>query len=58
MRITIIQKLNPGLRSGLAAYLLLSVANVVSGILGLMLALPRGYASPIFASERKKMDGN
>ena len=33
---------------GLMAYLLLCVAYIVSGKLGLMLALPPGYASPIF----------
>ena len=33
---------------GLAAYLLLTVAYVISGKLGLMLALPPGYTSPIF----------
>ena len=32
----------------LMAYLLLTIAYVVSGKLGLMLALPPGYASPIF----------
>jgi diguanylate cyclase (GGDEF)-like protein/PAS domain S-box-containing protein len=34
--------------NGLAAYLLLTIAYVVSGKLGLMLALPPGYSSPIF----------
>ncbi|MDR3479334.1 MAG: PAS domain S-box protein [Burkholderiaceae bacterium] len=37
-----------GTRNGLAAYLLLTVAYIVSGKLGLMLALPPGYSSPIF----------
>jgi diguanylate cyclase (GGDEF)-like protein len=32
----------------LMAYLLLTVAYVASGMLGLMLALPPGYASPVF----------
>jgi diguanylate cyclase (GGDEF)-like protein len=36
--------------SSLWAYLLLTVAYIVLGKLGLMLALPPGYASPIFPS--------
>lgn len=35
-------------RMALMAYLLLTVAYVASGKLGLMLALPPGYASPVF----------
>lgn len=35
-------------RMALMAYLLLAVAYVASGKLGLMLALPPGYASPVF----------
>lgn len=35
-------------KKGLAAYLLLAAAYVICGKLGLMLALPPGYASPIF----------
>src|SRR5512135_3483977 len=37
-----------GKRLALMAYLLLAVAYVASGKLGLMLALPPGYASPVF----------
>ena len=36
------------MKNGLMVYLLLTIAYVVSGKLGLMLALPPGYASPIF----------
>ena len=36
------------MRKSLLTYLLLTVAYVVSGKLGLMLALPPGYSSPIF----------
>jgi len=35
-------------KTELMAYLLLTIAYVISGKLGLMLALPPGYASPIF----------
>lgn len=38
----------PSMTQGPMVYLLLTIAYVVSGKLGLMLALPPGYASPIF----------
>jgi len=45
-----IEKQEPvsGKRMALMAYLLLAVAYVASGKLGLMLALPPGYATPVF----------
>jgi len=46
---TALQKSIPGMGiRSLLAYLLLTVAYLVSGKLGLMLALPPGYVSPIF----------
>ncbi len=41
-------KTTVGWKSALAVYFLLTTAYVVSGRLGMMLALPPGYASPIF----------
>ena len=46
--ITTPQKLIPDRRMELAVYFLLTITYVVSGKLGLMLALPPGYASLIF----------
>lgn len=46
--ITTAQKPISDAKMELMAYLLLTIAYVVSGKLGLMLALPPGYASPIF----------
>ncbi|MDO8206458.1 MAG: CHASE domain-containing protein [Gallionella sp.] len=46
--ITTAQKTTIGIKMELMVYLLLTIAYVVSGKLALMLALPPGYASPIF----------
>lgn len=46
--ITATQKSTSSISMELMAYVLLTIAYVVSGKLGLMLALPPGYASPIF----------
>ena len=43
-----ILKPTPGIRSEFVPYLILTIAYMVSGKLGLMLALPPGYSSPIF----------
>lgn len=46
--ITASQKLSSGKSMELMAFVLLTIAYAVSGKLGLLLALPPGYASPIF----------
>lgn len=46
--ITSLQKISSGKSTEMVAYVLLTAAYVVSGKLGLLLALPPGYASPIF----------
>lgn len=46
--ITSLQRPSSGKGTEMVAYVLLTVAYVASGKLGLLLALPPGYASPIF----------